>query len=84
VDVYRLARVDPTVPIEETVGAIAEMVKAGLVRHVGLSETGAATIRRAHAVVPICDVQIEYSLASRGIEDEILPTTRELGIAITA
>ena len=84
VDVYRLARVDPAVPIEETVGAIAEMVKAGLVRHVGLSETGAATIRRAHAVVPICDVQIEYSLVSRGVEDEILPTTRELGIAITA
>ena len=84
VDVYRLARVDPAVPIEETVGAIAEAVKAGLVRHVGLSETGADTIRRAHAVVPICDVQIEYSLASRGIEDEILPTTRELGIAITA
>jgi len=84
VDVYRLARVDPAVPIEETVGAIAEMVKAGLVRHVGLSETGAATIRRAHAVFPICDVQIEYSLVSRGVEDEILPTTRELGIAITA
>jgi aryl-alcohol dehydrogenase-like predicted oxidoreductase len=84
VDVYRLARVDPAVPIEETVGAIAEMVKAGHVRHVGLSETGAATIRRAHAVHPVCDVQIEYSLASRGIEDEILPTTRELGIAITA
>jgi aryl-alcohol dehydrogenase-like predicted oxidoreductase len=84
VDVYRLARVDPAVPIEETVGAIAEMVKAGLVRHVGLSETSAATIRRAHAVHPICDLQIEYSLASRGIEDEILPTTRELGIAITA
>ena len=84
VDVYRLTRVDPAVPIEDTVGAIAEMVKAGHVRHVGLSEAGAATIRRAHAVHPICDLQIEYSLVSRGIEDEILPTTRELGIAITA
>ncbi|MGE0456099.1 MAG: aldo/keto reductase [Vicinamibacteria bacterium] len=84
VDIYRIARVDPAVPIEDTVGAIAEMVKAGHVRHVGLSEAGAATIRRAHAVHPICDLQIEYSLVSRGIEDEILPTTRELGIAITA
>jgi aryl-alcohol dehydrogenase-like predicted oxidoreductase len=84
VDVYRLTRVDPAVPIEDTVGAIAEMVKAGHVRHVGLSEAGAATIRRAHAVHPISDLQIEYSLVSRGIEDEILPTTRELGIAITA
>jgi len=84
VDVYRLTRVDPAVPIEDTVGAIAEMVKAGHVRHVGLSEAGAATIRRAHAVHPICDLQIEYSLVSRGIEDEILPTTRELGIAVTA
>ncbi|HXK11190.1 MAG TPA: aldo/keto reductase [Vicinamibacteria bacterium] len=84
VDVYRLSRVDPAVPIEDTVGAIAESVKAGLVRHVGLSETGAATIRRAHAVHPVSDVQIEYSLVSRGIEDAILPTTRELGIGITA
>ena len=84
VDVYRLTRVDPAVPIEDTVGAIAEMVKAGHVRHVGLSEAGAATIRRAHAVHPICDLQIEYSLVSRGVEDEILPTTRELGIAVTA
>ena len=75
---------DPAVPIEETVGAIAEMVKAGHVRHVGLSETGADTIRRAHAVHPICDLQIEYSLVSRRIEEEILPATRELGIAITA
>jgi aryl-alcohol dehydrogenase-like predicted oxidoreductase len=84
VDVYRLARVDPAVPIEDTVGAIAEMVKAGHVRHVGLSETGADTMRRAHAVHPVCDLQIEYSLLSRGIEKEILPTARELGIAITA
>jgi aryl-alcohol dehydrogenase-like predicted oxidoreductase len=84
VDVYRPARVDPAVPIEETVGAIAELVDAGYVRHVGLSEAGAETIRRAHAVQPIVDLQIEYSLISRGIEDEILPVCRELGISITA
>ncbi len=84
VDVYRPARVDPNVPIEETVGAIADMVKAGYVRHIGLSEVGADTIRRAHAVHPISDVQIEYSLLSRGIESEILPTCRELGVSITA
>jgi aryl-alcohol dehydrogenase-like predicted oxidoreductase len=84
VDVYRLTRLDPAVPIEDTVGAIAELVKAGHVRHVGLSEAGAATIRRAAAVHPISDLQIEYSLLSRGIEDEILQTTRELGIAVTA
>jgi aryl-alcohol dehydrogenase-like predicted oxidoreductase len=84
VDVYRLTRVDPAVPIEDTVGAIAEMVKAGYVRHVGMSEAGAETLRRAHAVHPISDLQIEYSLFSRGIEVEILPVCRELGIAITA
>ncbi|MDC3955472.1 aldo/keto reductase [Polyangium jinanense] len=84
VDVYRLARVDPNVPIEDTVGAIADMVKAGYVRHIGLSEAGAETMRRAHATHPICDLQIEYSLISRSIEAEILPTARELGIAITA
>jgi aryl-alcohol dehydrogenase-like predicted oxidoreductase len=84
VDVYRPARVDPAVPIEETVGAIADMVAAGYVRHVGLSEAGAETIRRAAAVHPISDLQIEYSLISRGIEDEILPACRELGIGITA
>jgi aryl-alcohol dehydrogenase-like predicted oxidoreductase len=84
VDVYRLGRVDPGVPIEETVGAIAEMIEAGYVRHVGLSETGADTLRRAHAVHPIADLQIEYSLLSRGIEDEILPTCRELGVGVTA
>ena len=67
-------------PIEETVGAIAELVQAGYVRHIGLSEVGAETIRRAAAVHPICDLQIEYSLISRGIEDAILPTCRELGI----
>ncbi|GAA1243797.1 aldo/keto reductase [Oryzihumus leptocrescens] len=84
IDTYRLARLDPKVPIEETVGAIAECIEAGWVRHVGLSEVGADTIRRAAAVHPISDLQIEYSLVSRGIEAEILPTTRELGIGITA
>ncbi|MCE6073873.1 aldo/keto reductase [Agrobacterium vitis] len=84
IDIYRPARLDPNVPIEDTIGAIAEMVKAGYVRHIGLSEVGADTIRRAAAVHPIIDLQIEYSLISRGIEDSILPTCRELGIAITA
>jgi aryl-alcohol dehydrogenase-like predicted oxidoreductase len=84
VDVYRPARLDPAVPIEETVGAIADMVQAGYVRHIGLSEVGADTIRRASAIHPISDLQIEYALVSRGIEDEILPTCRELGIGITA
>ena len=84
IDIYRIARVDENVPIEETVGAIAELVEAGHVRHIGLSEVGAATLRRAAAVAPISDLQIEYSLISRGIEDEILPTARELGIGVTA
>jgi len=84
VDVYRPARLDPQVPIEETVGAIAELVEAGWVRHIGLSEVDAETIRRAAAVHPIADLQIEYSLLSRGIEAEVLPTCRELGVAITA
>jgi aryl-alcohol dehydrogenase-like predicted oxidoreductase len=84
IDVYRPARLDQHVPIEETVGAIADMVKAGYVRHIGLSEVGAQTMRRAAAEHPISDLQIEYSLISRGIEDQILPTTRELGIGITA
>jgi aryl-alcohol dehydrogenase-like predicted oxidoreductase len=84
VDVYRPARVDPAVPIEETVGAIAEMVDAGYVRHAGLSEAGADTLRRAHATHPIADLQIEYSLISRGLETEVLPACRELGVAITA
>jgi pyridoxine 4-dehydrogenase len=84
VDIYRPGRVLPGVPIEETVGAIGEMVQAGYVRHVGLSEAGAEAIRRAHAVHAISDLQIEYSLLSRGIEDEILPTCRELGIGVTA
>jgi aryl-alcohol dehydrogenase-like predicted oxidoreductase len=84
VDVYRPGRVFLDVPIEETVGAIGELVQAGYVRHLGLSEVGAETIRRAHRVHPVADVQIEYSLISRGIEDEILPTCRELGTGVTA
>jgi len=84
IDIYRPARLDSNVPIEETVGAIAELVQAGYVRHIGLSEVGADTIRRAAAVHPISDLQIEYSLISRGIEREIVPACRELGIAITA
>jgi len=84
IDILRPARLDPVVPIEETIGAIADLVKAGYVRSIGLSEVGAETIRRAHAVHPIADLQIEYSLISRGIEAEILPACRELGIAITA
>jgi aryl-alcohol dehydrogenase-like predicted oxidoreductase len=84
VDIYRPGRLDPNVPIEETVGAIAEMVDAGYVRHIGLSEVGAETLRRAATVHPISDLQIEYSLLSRGIESEILPVARELGIGVTA
>jgi pyridoxine 4-dehydrogenase len=84
IDIYRPARLDPNVPIEDTIGAIADMVKAGYVRHIGLSEVSAQTIRRAHAVHPISDLQIEYSLISRGIENDILPTCRELGIGVTA
>ncbi|WP_406266694.1 aldo/keto reductase [Nocardia sp. NBC_00881] len=84
IDVYRPARLDPNVPIEDTVGAIAELIEAGYVRHVGLSEVGAETIRRAAAVHPIADLQIEYSLISRGIEARILPVCRELGIGVTA
>jgi aryl-alcohol dehydrogenase-like predicted oxidoreductase len=84
VDLYQPARLDPHVPIEDTVGAIAEMIQAGYVRYLGLSEMGAATIRRAHAVHPVTALQIEYSLMSRGIEAEILPAVRELGIGVTA
>lgn len=84
IDIYRLGRVDPAVPIAETVGAIVEMVKEGYVRYVGLSEAGAETVRRAHKVHPVADLQIEYSIVSRGIESEILTTCRELGIGITA
>ncbi|ATB30610.1 aldo/keto reductase [Melittangium boletus] len=84
IDIYRPSRLDPAVPIEDTLGAIADLVKAGYVRAIGLSEVGEDTIRRAHAVHPIVDVQLEYSLVSRGIEAKILPTLRELGIGVTA
>jgi aryl-alcohol dehydrogenase-like predicted oxidoreductase len=84
VDVYRPARLDPQVPIEDTAGAIADLVKAGHVRHFGLSEMAAQTIQRANRVLPVCDLQIEYSVISRGIEDRILPACREVGIGITA
>lgn len=84
IDIYRPARLDPQVPIEDTIGAIAELVKAGYVRHIGLSEVGVETIRRAHAIHPICDLQIEYSLISRGPEQKIFPVLAELGIGVTA
>lgn len=84
IDIYRPARLDPSVPIEDTVGAIADMIKAGYVRAIGLSEVGADTIRRAAAVHSIADLQIEYSLISRGIEAAILPACRDLGIGVTA
>lgn len=84
VDVYRPARLDPAVPIEETIGALADLVKEGWIREIGLSEVGADVIRRAHAVHPIADLQIEYSLLSRAVEDDVLPTLRELGIGMTA
>jgi pyridoxine 4-dehydrogenase len=84
IDIYRPARLDPNVPIEDTVGAIGDLVKAGYVKHIGLSEVGADTLRRANAVHPISDLQIEYSIISRGIEGAILPAARELGIGVTA
>jgi aryl-alcohol dehydrogenase-like predicted oxidoreductase len=84
IDIYRPSRLDPAVPIEDTIGAIAEMVKAGYVHYIGLSEVGADTIRRANDIHPISDLQVEYSLISRGIESEILPACRKLGIGITA
>lgn len=84
IDIYRPARLDPAVPIEDTIGAIGELVDAGYVRRIGLSEVGSETIRRAAAVRPINDLQIEYSLVSRGVEDNILNTCRELGIGVTA
>ena len=84
VDIYRLCRFDPAVPVEDTVGAIADLIKSGHVRYIGLSEIGVETMRRARAVHPICDLQIEYSLISRSIEQRILPAARELGIGITA
>jgi aryl-alcohol dehydrogenase-like predicted oxidoreductase len=84
IDIYRLGRVDPAVPIEETVGAIGELIKEGQVRYVGLSEAGADTVRRAAATHPVADLQIEYSLISRGIEQSIVPACRESGVGITA
>lgn len=84
VDIYRPSRLDPAVPIEDTVGAIGELIDAGHVRHVGLSEVGPETLRRAHATHPVSDLQIEYSLLSRGIEADILPVARELGVGLTA
>ncbi|CCD83583.1 putative oxidoreductase, aldo/keto reductase family [Bradyrhizobium sp. ORS 285] len=84
IDIYRPARLDPNVPIEDTIGAMAELKQAGYIKHIGLSEVGSETIRRAHKVHPISDLQIEYSLISRGIESDILKTCRELGIGITA
>ena len=82
IDVYRPARLDSNVPVEDTIGAIAEMIKAGYVRQIGLSEVGAETIRRAHAIHPIADLQIEYSLVSRGPEEKIFPVLAELGIGL--
>jgi len=84
IDIYRPGRLDPAVPIEETVGAIADLVKAGYVRHVGLSEVGADTVRRAQAVHPVADLQIEYSLVSRGPEAKVFPALAELGVGVTA
>ncbi|MCX7357164.1 MAG: aldo/keto reductase [Alphaproteobacteria bacterium] len=84
IDIYRPARVSPFVPIEDTIGAIADLVKEGYVRHIGLSEAGADSIRRAHAVHPIVDLQIEYAMITRTVERDILPTLRELGIGVTA
>ena len=84
IDVYRPARLDPHVPIEDTVGAIADLIRAGYVRHVGLSEMGAATVRRAHAVHKIVDLQIEYALVSRNPETVIFPVLEELGVGVTA
>jgi aryl-alcohol dehydrogenase-like predicted oxidoreductase len=84
IDIYRPARLDPNVPIEETIGAIADLIKTGYIRYAGLSEVGPETIRKAHAVSPICDLQIEYSLISRGPERKIFPVLKELGIGVTA
>ncbi len=84
VDIYRPARLDPRVPIEETVGAIADLIKQGFVRQIGLSEVGVETIRRANAVHPIADLQLEYALVTRKPEEQILPATRECGMSLTA
>ena len=84
IDLYYIHRVDPTVPIEDTVGAMSELVRQGKVRHLGICEAGAATIRRAHATYPLSAVQIEYSLWTRDVEQEILPLCEELGIGFVA
>ncbi len=84
IDIYRPARLDPQVPIEDTAGAIADLIKAGYVRHLGLSEVSAETVRRAHAVTPVCDLQIEYSIVTRMMERTILPGLREMGVGVTA
>lgn len=84
VDIYRPARLDDKVPIEETIGAVAEMVKQGYARYAGLSEVGVETARKAQAVTPICDVQLEYGLATRGMEARVLPGLEQLGIGVTA
>ena len=84
IDIYRMARLDPTVPVEDTIGAMADLVKAGYIGHIGLSEVGADTIKRAHAVHPVADLQIEYSLISRGPDAAIFPVLKELGIGVTA
>ena len=84
IDIYRPSRLDPQVPIEDTMGALKECVEKGWIRHIGLSEVGSDTLRRAAKIHPVSDLQIEYALLTRGIEDDILPTCRELGIGITA
>ncbi len=84
IDLYQPARVDPRVPIEETIGAIGDLVKAGYVRYIGVSEASAATLRRACAAHPIAALQIEYAVVTRGIEASILPAARELGVGVTA
>jgi aryl-alcohol dehydrogenase-like predicted oxidoreductase len=84
IDIYRPARLDPAVPIEDTVGAVAELIQAGYVRHLGLSEMSAETVARANAVHPVVDLQIEYAVMTRGIEDDILPKLRALGVGVTA
>ena len=84
IDIYRPARLDPNVPIEDTAGAVADLIRAGYVRHFGLSEVGVETIRRANSVHPVSDLQIEYSLISRAPETAIFPAIGELGIGVTA
>jgi aryl-alcohol dehydrogenase-like predicted oxidoreductase len=84
IDIYRPARLDPAVPIEDTIGAIKEMIQAGYVRYIGLSEVGIETIQRAHAVHLVADLQIEYSLISRSPEEKIFPALKEMGVGVTA